>query len=173
MLPFASITRARRRSIRILSAAAVLGATLLMQPARAVADVVTDASGVTSALTISRPALNCVNEKLRAALKMSAALTACERHALATNTDPEFSCLNDAARQLGAAFVKIEAKGGCDVTGEATDVERLIRQLTEQVAQAVVTNTCQPSGAPCPGFFVACCAGQGCISRLDADPTCQ
>ena len=147
MLPFASITRARRRSITILSAA-VVGATLLMQPARAVADAVTDATGVTPALTLSRPALNCVNDKLRAALKMSADLTACERHALATNTDPEFSCLNNAARQLAATFAKIEAKGGCGVTGEATDIERLIRELTAQVAQAVVTNTCQPSGAP-------------------------
>lgn len=173
MVHFAKTTGLRSWSMTILSALA-LGTTLLAQPALAASpDAANDATTVTPALTLSRPALSCVNDKLRAALKEFADVGACLRHALATNTDPDLSCINIAVRQLGATFAKLEAKGGCDVTGEATDVERLVRDLTLQVAQTVVTNACQPSGAPCPGIFVPCCAGQGCIADLGADAVCR
>lgn len=158
MLHFTCLTGAQRRPGRILSTAA-LGALLLVLPAAAAAP--------------DRAAVNCISDKMRAVLKQSADVTTCLRRALAAGTEPDFTCINTAARQLRATFAKLEDRGGCGVAGEATSVERHVDECTIELFQTVSSNVCQPAGGSCESVFVPCCSGLACIAPIGGEATCR
>lgn len=170
----------RRKMIRVTYTRslgmAALGIMLLTGPAAAAPgggmpmsgaqETAATASG--ASVTAAVPSLNCSFAKMRAALRESAALNGCFRHAIAAGTAADPACVDAAEAKLQATFDKIDARGGCSVTGDAPTVGFLIDQCSVHLAQ-LLSGQCLPAGSQCGnGVFSPCCAGLRCIAIFGA-----
>src|SRR5262249_33999961 len=142
--------------------------TSVMRSVSAVALTMVLAAGASAAPL--DPAVVCGFAKMHAALKASSALNACFRHAIQTGSDPDPACVDAAHATLRTTFAKVEAKGGCSATGDASSVEPLVDRFSEELAQEL-NPTCLPEGAPC-GNITPCCAGLVCTVTLGQTPVC-
>src|SRR6185369_1559173 len=143
--------------------------TSIMRSLSAVALTMVLAGGASAAPV--DPAVACGFAKMHAALKASSALNVCFRHALTTGSDPNPACVDAAHATLRTTFAKLDAKGGCNVTGDALSVEPLVDRFSEELAQQL-NGTCLPTGSAC-GNITPCCAGLVCtVTVIGQTPVC-
>ena len=82
------------------------------------------------------PAQKCAAAKLMAMSKKLSGLLACHAKAAGRGAPVDATCVSKAAGKFGVAFAKIDAKGGCIVTGDAPAVEAMIDADVEALANA-------------------------------------
>ena|SRR5689334_11786227 len=127
------------------------------------------------------PAQQCSAAKIKAMSKKAASLFACYGKAAIAGGTVDAGCVAKASGKFGVAFAKIDAKGGCAVTGDADAVEAEIdadvaalasAAPTEPTTTSTSTSTTTTSSStstslpPCTGEGSACGAcGSGICAR--------
>lgn len=132
------------------------------------------ATAVPATGAVVDPVLKCGLAKMQAALRDSAGLNACFRRALQAGTAPDPACVDAVDTNLAAAFAKIEARGGCSVTGDAGGVQRILDRSAFELVRSL-SGTCVQVGGSCEtGVLSPCCAGLSCTVVVLGQPaTCE
>ncbi len=116
-----------------------------------------------TALTAHAQGNKCQGAKIKDAGKKAACLTGLQAKIATAGTgtlDP--AAVAKCASKVGAAFAKLEGKGGCNTTGDSTTIEDKVDAFVDDVANELTcappptgTSTCAPIvvGAPIPGTY--------------------
>jgi hypothetical protein len=155
--------------VRSIGAAAL---ALLILTSSAGAATATEVAESSLAATLDPAAVRCAFAKMRAALKKATALNVCLREALASNTAPDPACLDAVDARFHATFEKLDARGGCVLTGDANRIGRLVNQFSIDLVRGL-DGTCLPAGSSCGGVLTPCCAGLSCEAEIGEDATCR
>jgi hypothetical protein len=117
---------------RLIGLAATVGLFATVALARAAAD----------------PAAKCVAGKNKAATAALGASLECHRKALIAGADVDPACLEATAVRFATAFQKVEARGGCAVTGNglalALATEICLAEIVAKTPVTVTTTTTLP-----------------------------
>jgi hypothetical protein len=113
------------------------------------------------------PGQSCAVKKLKEAAKVVGTMLKCEYPPGPPENQgaPPGPCIQAAGARLTEAFVKIEAKGGCIDSNDATAIRETIESLVRKLTVLI------PSDPPCALVGQACgsCAGGGiCEPALPA-----
>jgi hypothetical protein len=125
-----------------------IAAALLLAPAQALPD----------------PASRCAVGKLKAAARKTASKLNCYTKAAARSAAVDPACLTKAEEKFGAAWARIEAKGGCSPTETEFRVEQKVDTCIASVVAALhpcgeVDGVC---GGGCEGGLSCFAIGVGC-----------
>lgn len=88
------------------------------------------------------PAEKCTAVKLDAAARAVTAHVSCQARALQTNKAVRAGCHEAADARLGAAFSRIEGRGGCTFTGDEGAIDTAIDQLVDALLATQTTGRC-------------------------------
>ncbi len=126
------------------------------------------------------PAQKCSAAKIKAMSKKATSLFACYAKASLGGGTVDAGCVAKASGKFGITFAKIDAKGGCAITGDATAVEAEIDADVAALANAAPTeptttssstststsSTTSTSLPPCTGEGTPCgSCGNGICAR--------
>src|SRR5262249_7196726 len=100
------------------------------------------AAGIAGA---SQPGERCAAAKLRAAGRKSAGKLNCQAREVLRRDGSEVDCLARIESKFASAWAKIEAKGGCVVSGDADTVEGLVDQLVADLVAVIPPRRAPPS----------------------------
>jgi hypothetical protein len=106
------------------------------------------------------PAAQCRAAKLRAAGTMAQRMLLCYERDRAGH--PTLGCESGAFDRLADTFQKVDAQGGCAVTGDAGVIGGLLPGARLQCA---IRTLLQPAGAPC----ASCCSGSCNTTTMTCD----
>jgi hypothetical protein len=111
------------------------------------------------------PGQSCAAKKLKEAAKVVGTMLKCVEPPVDQGVPPD-PCIQAAGARLAEVFSKLEAKGGCIDTNDATAIQENIESLVRKLSVAI------PSDPPCALVGQACgsCAGGGlCEPALPSD----
>jgi hypothetical protein len=119
-----------------------------------------------SGQTADKAAVKCSTGKQKAAVKKIGSKLKCHQKANAADLPVDQECLTKAETKFSDTIVKIEAKGGCIITGDEAVIEQAADECIDDIRglTPVSPPTCGGSGYPeCGG---TCPAGQACQAML-------
>jgi hypothetical protein len=99
--------------------------------------VMVAALALTGLLMAPAGAATCQQAKLTAAGKKTAGKLKCEAKAVKLGVGVDSACLAAVELKFQTAFTKADTKGGCPVTGNATDVETAVDQCLTSILSAL------------------------------------
>lgn len=85
------------------------------------------------------PAQKCAAAKMKAMSKKTSGLFACYAKAAASGAAVDAGCVAKVSGKFAVTFAKIDAKGGCAVTGDAAAVEAQIDDAVSALVSAAPT----------------------------------
>jgi hypothetical protein len=104
------------------------------------------------------PAARCAADKIKAVAKKTSAKLKC--HAASKSPSVESKCLAKAAEKFSTTWTRIEARGGCTVTGDEQAVESKVDDYVTDVVTSV-SRACGDLGGVCGG---GCPTGLRCFA---------
>ena len=94
-------------------------------------------SGSAATALAATPAQQCASSKLAVAGEKAASKLTCHSQALRRDAAPAADCLLGAESHFDADFQRLDARGGCALSGDAANIEALIDELVTQVSSAL------------------------------------